>query len=284
MKLNKLLKMNDETNRRRESVKIIGLLAAFLFFSSFAFGQSDDDEDYISPVRPTVSDSATIQKKGVLQIEYGGDFDFDAPDYRNRQSAPLGIYFAADTKLRLDLEIETVVSQRDFTGIRDTGIGDIQLGFKAIVRDKPKERLAVAFAYSIKLPVADEEKGLGTGKFDHNLRLILNRTFGKTDYVFNVSYLNVGREMSDRRGSGTQAVFTVERELSKKFGIFGEVFGNTVDENQPRGIYLNSGLTYKISKRLVFDIGARPGLGRAAPRIGVFGGLSVGVANLLKRK
>jgi len=116
------------------------------------------------------------------------------------------------------------------------------------------------------------------------LRLILHRKYGKTDYVFNAAYLNVGREMSDRRGSGAQAVFTVERELSKNFYIISEAFGNTVDERQPRGIYLLGALAYKVNKRLQFDIGARPGFGRDAPRVGIFAGLTVGVGNLLGKK
>jgi len=215
---------------------------------------AQDDENFISPVRPTVSESATIPKKGVLQIETGGDFDFDSPDFRNQQAALLGVYFAVNKRLRLDFEFDTVVSQKDRMGMRQTGIGDVNLGFKAIARDKPKERLTVAFSYSIKLPAASEEKELGTGKVDHNLRLIFNRTYDKNDFVVNFSYLNVGREMSDKRDSGAQVVFTFERELPKKFGIVLEVFGNTVDEEQPRGIYLLGAVTYKVNKRLRFDM------------------------------
>jgi hypothetical protein len=260
------------------------ILTAVLILSSFAFGQDFDEEDFIAPVRPTISESATIQKKGVLQIEYGGDFDFDAPDFINRQAAPLEIYFAASKRLRLDFEFETVVSQKNPTHQRETGIGDVNLGFKAIARDKPKEHLAVAFAYSIKLPVASAEKKLGTGRVDHNLRAIFNRTYGKNDLIVNFSYLNIGHEMSDKRDSGAQAVFTFEHEFPKKFSLIGEISGNTVDEQQPRGIYLLGALTYKISKRLRFDIGARPGFGRDAPRIGIVAGIVVGVANLYGKK
>lgn len=257
-------------------------LIASLSFAVFA--QEDEEEDYISPVRPTVSDSAKIQKKGVLQIEYGGDFEFRSPEFLDRQNTPLGIYFAVNDRLRLDFEIDAVISERDLSGRRETGVGDSHLGFKAIARDKPKERLAVAFAYSIKLPTASEEKGLGTGRVDHNLRLIFDRALGKTDYIFNAVYLNNGREDGDGRDSGAQAVFTIERELSKKFDIVGEIYGNTIEENQPRGIYLLGALVYKVNKRLHFDVGVRPGFGRDAPRVGIFAGLTVGVANLYYKK
>jgi hypothetical protein len=273
-------------NLSENSRKSLLLLALILSLPFAVAAQNDDeDEDYISPVRPTVSDSAKIQKKGVLQIEAGGDFDFDAPDFRNRQSAPLGVYFAVNKKLRLDFEIDAVVSQKDsMTGRRETEIGDVHLGFKAIARDKPEVRLAAAFAYSIKLPAANEETDLGTGRVDHNLRLIFHRTYGKNDYIFNAAYLNNGRADESGRDSGAQTVFTVERELTKKFDIAGEIYGNTIEENQPRGIYLLGALIYKVNKRLHLDIGVRPGFGRDAPKIGVFTGLTVGVANLYKRK
>ncbi len=225
--------------RARQSVSLLLLTLVFCFA---AFAQEDDDE-FIDPTRPTVSESATIQKKGVLQLEYGGDFDFRSPDFRNRQSAPLDMQFAVNKRLRLDFGFETVVSQKDLMGMRETGIGDVRLGFKAIARDKPKERLGIAFAYSVKLPTASEEKELGTGRVDHNLRLIFSRTLDKNDFVFNVSYLNVGREDSDRRASGAQVAFAFERKLSKKFSVITEIFGNSVDEEQPRGIYLTRSIS-----------------------------------------
>lgn len=264
--------------------KSLSLAALILCLSFVAAAQEDEDDDYISPVRPTVSDSAQIQREGVLQIEYGGDFNFRSPEYRDQQTTPLGVYFAAGKRLRLDFEVDAVISQKDLTGMRETGIGDVNLGFNAIARDKPKERLAVAVAYSIKLPTASEEKGLGTGKIDHNLRLILHRAFGKTDYIFNAAYLNNGREDSNRRDSGAQTDFTVEHELSKKFDIAGEIYGNTIKENQPRGIYLLGALVYKVNKRLYFDIGASPGFGRDAPKVRIFAGLTIGVANLYGKR
>jgi len=44
--------------------------------------------------------------------------------------------------------------------------------------------------------------------------------------------------------TGAQAVFTVERELSKKFYDIGVKYTATIEENQPRRIYLLSALIY----------------------------------------
>lgn len=268
---------------RNKREKILLMAVLLLSFCVIDFAQDDEDESFIDPTRPGVSESAEIQKKGVLQIEYGADFDFNTPDFRNRQIAPLGVFFAATKRLRLDFEFETAASQRDRMEMRETGIGDVNLGFKVIARDRPKERLGIAFSYSIKLPTASEEKSLGTGKIDHNLRMIFNRTFGKNDFIVNLSYLNVGREMSGKRDSGAQIIFGYNRELTKKFTFVNEIIGNTVDEEQSRGIYYLGALTYRVNKRLQFDAGVRPGFGRDAPNFNFFFGLTVG-ADLIRKK
>ncbi|MBA2645661.1 MAG: transporter [Pyrinomonadaceae bacterium] len=268
---------------RWSSWRLVWCLAIILLLPFVTFGQ-DEDDDFIDPTRPSVSESATVQRAGVLQLEYGGDFDFRSPEFRSQQSGPLGLQFAVSDRVRLDLDVDTVVSQKDRMGDRATGVGDVSLGFKAIARDEPKERLAVAFAYSIKLPAASDEKELGSGRVDHNVRLIFNRTLGKTDVVMNFSYLNVGRDDSDRRASGAQAIFAIDYELPKNFGIITEFYGQSVDDEQPRGLYVLGALTYKVNRRLRLDVGARPGFGRDAPRVGLFAGLTIGVADFYRKR
>ncbi len=131
------------------------------------------------------------------------------------------------------------------------------------------------------MPTADA--GLGTDRLDHNVRLILNRTLGRTNYVANVAYLNVGREEGGRN-SGIQGVLALARELPAGFGIKGELYGQTADDPgaEPRGIYAQGAATYQPNDRLHFDAGVRVGRGDDAPRIGAFAGLTTGVALLLR--
>lgn len=274
-------------NARRKRVwRHVRCFALALLLPCAAVGQQGDvDDNFIDPTRPTVSESATVQRPGVLQVEYGAGADFRADDYRSQVAAPLGLRFAVNARLRLDLDLDTFTSQVSSDGRRETGVGGTQLGFKAILRDQPKEHLAFAFSYTIKLPSASVEKNLGSGRIDHSLRLIVNRTLGKTDLVFNASYLNVGRDDSDRRASGAQAVFTVTRELPHDFAVIAEVYGQSVDDPAgARGIYSFGAVTYKLNRRLRFDAGARVGFGSSAPRTGVFAGLTVGVADLYRRR
>lgn len=256
-------------------------LALALFFPCLAAGQTAAaDDDFIDPTRPTVLESATVPRPGVLQLEYGavGYFGRNADGER---LTPLGLRFAPDRRWRLDFDIDAVTSQRADGESRVTGVGDTQLAAKYIIRTDPQERLALALSYAIKLPMASAGKGLGSGRVDHNLRLIFERTLDKNNFVFNASYLNAGRDDSARRASGAQAVIAAGRELPRNFNIVAEIYGQTINESAgQRGAYTQGVLGYKVNRRLRLDAGLRFGLGGDTQRVGVVGGLTVGLVDL----
>jgi hypothetical protein len=66
-------------------------------------------------------------------------------------------------------------------------------------------------------------------------------------------------------------------------GIEGELSGQNLDDVQPRGLFALGALTYKVNKRFRIDGGMRFGLNPEAPRVGVFGGVVIGVANLYRK-
>jgi hypothetical protein len=247
--------------------------------------QSEEDEDFIKPARPSVANPAEIQKAGVLQIEYGYDSNFRGSDFRLQQSAPLNIRFAASSRLLLEAEVETVQSERQEEGGEiQTGVGDTRLGFQVVVLKDSEKHPALAFAYTVKIPTASEAKMLGTGRYDHKLTVLLSKKLGEnTDLDINVAYLNVGREDSSRRADGGLAAISLSHEFENKFGFEAEISGNSLDDVQPKGVYALGVLTYKVNKRLRFDTGMRFGLSHEAPRVGFFAGFTVGVANLFKK-
>ncbi|MBA2722056.1 MAG: transporter [Methylibium sp.] len=233
--------------------------------------------ELLSPTRPGVSESAALLRPGVLQVETGIDLGFRASDYRRQRSLPLGLNYALTRHLRIDFEADATVEQHLHGGGRATGRGDTRLGFKAIGAGEPEQGLAFALAYQLKLPTADADEGLGSGRTDHELRLVANRVLGKNDFRVNVSYLNVGRAMSPARDDGGQFLVGMERGLAGDFSATFEVYRNSVDAAQPRGTYALAALAVKLRPWLQFDIGLSAGRGRDAPDTGVFAGLSVGV-------
>ena len=245
---------------------------------------NEEEEEFIKPSRPNITNSAEFQKPGVLQIEYGYDGNFRSDEFRSQQTAPFTLRFAASERVLLDFNIDTVISEVDEMRERKTGVGDTRVGVQVLALKDTEQHPALAFAYYVKLPSASSEKELGTGRTDHRVVALLSKKIGKTDFDFNVVYLNVGREFGDKRVSGGQAAFAVSREFKNKFGIVGEIAGQSEDDVQPKGVFALGALTYKADKHVQFDVGARFGLNPAAPRVGIFAGVVVGIADFFKKR
>ena len=243
-------------------------------------GAQAEEEEFIKPSRPGVANPAEIQKAGVLQVEYGYDANFRSQELHTEQTAPLALRFAATSRLLLELDLDTFKSETDeITRVRETGVGDTSLGLQIVALKDTDAHPALAFAYYVKLPTASEAKGLGTGRYDHKLVFLLSKKVGQMDFDFNGAYLNHGREDGAGRESGGQAAFSFSREFENNFGLEGEFSGQSLDEVQPRGVYALTAVTYKVTRRLQLDGGLRFGLTSDAPRVGVFAGMTVGVAD-----
>jgi hypothetical protein len=241
-----------------------------------------DEEEFIKPSRPSVTNPAEIQKAGVLQLEYGYDTNFRAEEFDTQQCAPLVLRFAASDRLLLELDLETVKSQTDEEGMRETGIGDTRVGFQVVALKDTDEHPALAFAYSLKLPTASEQEGLGAGRVDHNLMALVSKKLGNVEVDITAAYLVVGREEGDGWRSGGQGAIAFSREFTSGVGVEGELSGQSEDDVQPRGLFALGAVTYRVYERLTLDAGLRFGLNPDAPRVGVFAGVTVGVADLFR--
>lgn len=258
------------------------LLLLLLLTPVLTNAQSGVEEELIKASRPDVTDPAEFQPPGVLQIEYGIDANFRTEEFRDQLRTPLTLRFAATRRLLLQLDLDTIISERNAeTHARETGVGDTRLGAQVLAVEDGGEHPALAFAYFVKLPSASETKQLGSGRVDHRAVALVSKKMGNTDIDFNLAYLNVGREDSNRRASGAQAAVSFTHELSDKFGLISEVSGQSEEDVLPRGIYPLGALIMKASRRVQFDAGVRFGIGAEAPRVGAFAGMTIGIG---KRK
>src|SRR5262245_21655716 len=179
-------------------------------------------DDFIKPSRPTVSEPADIQRVGVLQLEFGLDAEFDAKEFRNQQTTPLELRFAALSRLLLDFQLEVVKSQVDRTVGRMTGVGDAIIGLQ-VVAFKRAGYPTFAFVYHSKLPTASKEKNLGNGRVDHRAVLLISDQIGGINLNINAAYLNVGRKDSGRRADGGLFSIALSHRFENHFGLFGEL-------------------------------------------------------------
>ena len=275
----------------KKSMKFFTILA-FLTLSAIAANAQtvtpsptpeDDEPEYIVPSRPTVSNPAEFQKPGVLQLESGYNGYYRSSDFLSQHDAPLALRFAVNRRILLELNTDSPFSIKDRSGFRQTGAGDTQLGIQAVLQPENKTRPGIALAYYIKLPTASKEKNLGTGRVDHNFIGLFSKTIDKTTIDFNAIYLLAGRTSSNGHASSGQAALAFTQEITKKFGIQGEVSGFSRNDEQNGAMFALGVVTYQLGKRVSLDAGARFGLTKDAPRFGLVAGITVGLANLYKR-
>jgi hypothetical protein len=107
--------------------------------------------------------SCRVSKPGVLQIEFGYDGNFRSDEFRSRQTPPLTVRYAPVEQLLLDVNVDTLIFEKDEMGISERGVGDTRIGLQLLALKDTEEQPALAFAYYIKLPTASAEKNLGTG-------------------------------------------------------------------------------------------------------------------------
>ena len=274
---------NTLTKRIGARLLLLALLLAAACGAAFAqtaqTQTNDDEPDFIVPARPTVSNPAEFQRPGVLQLEYGFNGNWRAPGGAAQEDTPLALRLAVSRRLLLELDTDSPLSQSS-DGARATGAGDTQLGAQLVLRHEDARGPGVALAYYVKLPTASASDGLGTGRVDHFVLALVSKKMGETTFDFNAIYLLAGRTTDAGRDSSAQAALAASRDITRRFGLQGELSGMTRNDEQPGALFALGVATYKINRRLVLDCGIRAGLTPEAPRVGAVAGLTVGLADL----
>jgi hypothetical protein len=110
--------------------------------------------------------------------------------------------------------------------------------------------------------------------------LLVSKKIGKTTIDFNAIYLVAGRTSNQGHASSAQAALAVSRDLTSRLSLQGEISGLGRNDEQPGALFVLAAVAYQVNRRLVIDGGVRAGLSPDAPRVGVFAGMTVGIANL----
>jgi len=272
----------------KQIARIFFGLILLVGFGIIAEGQNSspppagDETDFIVPARPTFSNPAEFQKPGVLQLELGYNANFHGTGLKAEHDNPLALRFAVSSRILLEFDSDNVISQHPDPGMTATGLGDMQLGIQTVLEHEHGSRPGIAFAYYIKLPTADCSKGLGTGRVDHDFIAFISKKVHETTIDFNAIYLLAGRTTRSGHASSGQAAIAASRNVSKRFGLQGEISGFSRNDAQPGATFGLGVVTFQVNRRLVFDAGVRSGLTHGAPHVGAVAGLTVGISDLYK--
>ena len=217
-----------------------------------------------NPNRPTVANPADITQYGVLEVEYGYNHVLGLA--RERDNNLIGLFkFAATCNFEIRWDTDTLLHQA-IGGSTQAGFGDNALGFQyRFVRQK-KFVPTMAISYSLTFPSASVRKGLGTGKYDHQIRFLASKDILGVHFDFNTAYFFLGRPSSGGTDQNAEMNLAFSHPIYKKLQFTGEFYGDT---------HFNTGgpafadglwaLTYTVTPRLVIDSGIDHALTSTAP-------------------
>jgi hypothetical protein len=248
--------------------------AAFWLMSHFRAGAQDLN---LSPTRPTIANSATIQNSGVLQVEIGYD-GYPQHASGNQQTIGANVYYVPLERLRLDFGWSPF-SHQEADGKSESGVGTIQAGGKVVLRKEnyghPMPGLALQ--YEAELPAASKEALQGFGQ---QIIFLANHHYGRNgilDVIVNASLVQSDCQTKTGCGYGGQQSFAVSYHLRDNTRLYAEVFGqNNTQSNTPPGTYVFGGFYQKVRDAFGIDGGMRFGATNHSASVGVTLGVVFG--------
>jgi hypothetical protein len=207
--------------------------------------------------RPLVTDDADPVERGRVEVEFGIELETSTQSYT--LTAPFAFGFGLTDWLEVSIKPSVLyVDDQDAAPRRVAGAGDLVLEAKARLPFTPFD-LDLALVPSLKIPTADEDRGLGTGKVDGGALFVITKEFTETRKLhFNVGYTVTGKtpeaRLQDVLFIGLAGETTIPGLAEERLQFVAEVFGTTKEEEEGRGdIQGRLGVRYLAVEDLVLD-------------------------------
>ncbi|MEO6742129.1 MAG: transporter [Chthoniobacteraceae bacterium] len=198
----------------------------------------------LDAVPPMVSGDVPTAEKGTFEWYVGTRYQSEGGSV-NRQVPITELVYGISDRQEITFEIPYFSQQGEH------GFGDIVLGIKFMFLKESKARPGIAGTFELKLPSASASRGLGTGRFDYDLRVPVQKTWGWFTLMGNVGYTIVGEP---RVGGTTQPrrnvwfVSTAQQwQVTPKTKVLSEVYLKTAEEpGQPNRFAADVGFEHNL--------------------------------------
>jgi len=234
-----------------------------------------------NPNRPTVSNPAHVTQYGVLELEYGLDRMW--PE-RGVHQTDLGglLKFGLFCDIELRWSTTSFFSQTDSSGTHRT-FGDNWLGTEIRFHRQTRRLPTMAFSYAFKIPSAETENGLGTGRVDHSFTFGASENIAHFNFDFNFTQFLIGRPTASGFDKNQQLALAFSHPIRGGLQFAGEFYGQTqLNPTTPAFASSLWALTYTVVPRLVIDGGFEAGLTSGGPHRHAFVGATYSIANLYR--
>ena len=219
--------------------------------------------------RPLVIDDADPVDPGQFEFEAGAAYEHDSDckhwdfpfglTYGLVRSVEVGIGFGGQMEERTELHEDNETEQC----IREHSIGDLVVGAKWQFMESCPLGARHALVPSVKLPTADDNTGLGSGKTDYDLTWIASRSIGeKAGVHINLGYSWVGGPDDDVLHYGV----ALDYEIVDAVQWVGEVFAEKeLAGGEDTVAQYNTGFRWSPVESLTLDIAGGSKISGDAP-------------------
>ena len=155
------------------------------------------------------------------------------------------------------------------------GIGDIYLYGNAKLLGKTHKFSGVFLNSQIKIPIANIEKGLGTGEYDYGLNLLLKKSLKSFNLFSDIGFLVIG----DSEDFTYNDPLTWGAGIGKSFrngrystSVYYQQYSKIFDAYEPpRQISL--GINYRLNKGIILSLAGIKGFSEISPNVGLNGSI-----------
>jgi hypothetical protein len=228
--------------------------------------------------RPLAIDDADPVDPGQFEFDAGAAYEHDSDcthwdvpfglTYGLVPSFEVGIGFGGQMEERTEFHEDNETEQC----IREHGIGDLVVGAKWQFMESCPLGARHALVPSVKLPTADDNTGLGSGKTDYDLTWIASRAIGeKAGLHINLGYSWVGGPDEDVLHCG----MALDYQITDAVQWVGEVFAEKeLAGGEDTAAQYNTGFRWSPVESLTLDIAGGTKISGDAPDITATAGLT----------
>ncbi|HUA14144.1 MAG TPA: transporter [Verrucomicrobiae bacterium] len=231
------------------------------------------------PNRPTVASATDTTQCGTLEAEYGTERQWLGGG-AHRGDLTGGLRLGLTPNLDLHWASGDYLSFDGMPG-SESGFGDTWLGLKYRYLTQTRARPSLGIFYTAKIPTASAAYGLGSGRFDHSLALLVSKDIHPFHFDFNVIPQLVGRPAAAGYDHNVGLALANWLPLTRRFSLVAEPYGYTaLNAGTPAFSSLMLGGTYQLNPRVVLDTGVDAGMTHGAPQKRVYVGATCALANV----
>ena len=228
--------------------------------------------------RPLAIDDADPVEKGRFEFELGSVYEHDP--VCDAWEFPFGLTAGILPNVEAGFSLGGLHERRAEAGTpidRESGLSDLGVGAKWQFLKETGWLPAQALSAGVKIPTAEDAKGLGSGKTDYDLTWIASKKLGeKTGVHVNAGYTWIGEPSGEDVADIFHYGAALDYQLTETVQWVGEVFA----EKELQGgtqtlVQCNTGFRYSASDSLSLDFAVGTGLhGSDTPDITATAGLT----------